>query len=294
MMRRLLLVLLLATTGLTPVSVHAQITTNVFFRVFQIKVDDKVGTAFALDVDGRQYLITAKHMVAEWKPGEPIDILKMAVSGEPREEWSRLKVANVFPCADPADVAVIVPSEVVTRYDFPLLPISDSVKLVIGQDVYFIGFPVPRGIRSRLLIPMDSTYPYPLGIAKRGIVSAIAGTTEAPQLLLDGYNIPGFSGSPIIFRDASQPAALVFYVAGVVTAFIPDLAHVTKPEPIEPHTDISKIEGWRLTEGKNGELMELKDTDEIVPLNSGIVIGYLIKPAIDLIHKHPIGPKVTK
>ncbi len=32
-------------------------------RVFQIALSDAIGTAFSLDVDDRQYLVTARHMV---------------------------------------------------------------------------------------------------------------------------------------------------------------------------------------------------------------------------------------
>ena len=39
------------------------ITSNVIHRTFHIRYRNGTGTAFAIDRDGRQYLITARHLV---------------------------------------------------------------------------------------------------------------------------------------------------------------------------------------------------------------------------------------
>src|ERR1700730_12291840 len=44
----------------------SQVTSNVLLRVLLIKTPLGSGTAFSMDIDGRQYLITAKHMVKGW------------------------------------------------------------------------------------------------------------------------------------------------------------------------------------------------------------------------------------
>ena len=41
---------------------------NVFYRVLMIRTSNGQGTGFTLDVDGRQYVVTAKHMVAGLQP----------------------------------------------------------------------------------------------------------------------------------------------------------------------------------------------------------------------------------
>jgi hypothetical protein len=46
---------------------QAQITSNVLRRVLMIQVGTTSGSSFTIDVDGRQYLITAKHLVAGLK-----------------------------------------------------------------------------------------------------------------------------------------------------------------------------------------------------------------------------------
>ena len=40
------------------------ITINVLLRVFQLKIGDSTGTCFTIDHNGRQYIITAKHVVS--------------------------------------------------------------------------------------------------------------------------------------------------------------------------------------------------------------------------------------
>ena len=39
------------------------ITANVIHRVFWIKYGESAGTAFTVDIEGKQYLVTAKHIV---------------------------------------------------------------------------------------------------------------------------------------------------------------------------------------------------------------------------------------
>ena len=38
---------------------------------------------------------------------------------------------------------------------------------------------------------------------------------------------------------------------------------------------------------------DFKDTDQMVPANTGIVIGHSIDKAVELILQHPIGPVVV-
>ena len=138
---------------------------------------------------------------------------------------------------------------------------------------------------------VNGLYPFPL--VKKGTISAQVEEKGATVILLDGYNNRGFSGGPIVYRDINQ-SKVVFYLAGVVSGFIPELVPVTTPEKIKPGQDVSQIEQWRNVKLKDGQMAELKDTEQMVPLNTGIVIGYHIQHAVDLVRKNPIGPKVPE
>lgn len=76
------------------------------------------GTAFTTDVDGRQYLITAKHVVAS------IDTaMRVGIDVQRKSGWFPLQVI-VYKCDDPFDIAVLIPSVQLT-VDLPLTPIQD-------------------------------------------------------------------------------------------------------------------------------------------------------------------------
>ena len=277
-MRRLLLCcFVLVTITLSAARSQAQVTSNVYMRILMIRVGNNTGTSFTMEVDGRQYLVTAKHLVANLKPEDSIEIFKA-------DQWSPINV-KVFRCEDPIDIAVLVPPALLTP-TFTLEPRTD--RFFFGQDAYFAGFPYGLSMSGK---KVNGLYPFPL--VKKGTISAQVEEKGATVILLDGYNNRGFSGGPIVYRDINQ-SKVVFYLAGVVSGFIPELVPVTTPEKIKPGQDVSQIEQWRIVKLKDGQMAELKDTEQMVPLNTGIVIGYHIQHAVDLVRKNPIGPKVPE
>lgn len=263
------------------VDLSAQITSNVYVRVLKIKVGDTMGTSFTMDIDGRQYLITAKHIVKNLNQEGSIEIDK-------NNQWSPISV-KVLKCLDPIDIAVLIPPKVLTP-TYPLEPISDSRKIIIGQDAYFAGFPL--GIS---MDPSGVNLDHSLAIVKKGIVSAQINEKGAIIYLIDGFNNHGFSGGPIVFRNVSDlnPNSPL-YLLGVVSGFPKDLSPVMTPEKVREDQDTSNVEQWRIVRLKDGQKAILRDTDQVVNLNPGIVIGYGIKHAIDLIRKNPLGPKIEQ
>jgi hypothetical protein len=124
----ILLAVLVSITATPP----PQVTANILRRTLLIRVASATGTAFTIEVDGRQYLITAKHVVSGLPDGanRTIDILK-------KKGRSALRV-TVFKCAEPVDIAVFIPPEQIPVND-PLDPTSTGI--AVGQDAYFVGFP---------------------------------------------------------------------------------------------------------------------------------------------------------
>jgi len=265
---------------------YAQVTSNVFERVMNVRVhpgteDDGTATAFTIDVDGREYLITAKHVVANLKDDDAIYVFM-------NNDWSALRV-KIFRCADPVDIAVLVPPRLLTvNFELP----SEQSKFYIGQEAYFLGF--PYGIR------IDATGingPYPMSVIKGARISgtvALDTQRKAVMILLDGYNNPGFSGGPIVYRDLNQ-GAVTFKLAGVVARFIPEVVPVMTKHNLKSFSEASKAskaQPWKIQQRVDGTYFEYVDSDTFVALNTGIVQGFLIQPAIDLIRQHPIGPIV--
>jgi hypothetical protein len=243
-----------------------------------IRVGDKIGSSFTIDIDGRQYLITAKHVVSTLKEKDTVDVWAS-------DKWIPVTV-DVFRCDGSVDIAVLIPPEQLT-VSFPLEP--TIVGMRFAQDVYFAGFPYGGYFTNAKNL---SAAPFPF--LKKGIISAQAKDPSGElAIYLDGHNNPGFSGGPIVYRDFDHNDAWVFKVAGVVSGYQPEFAPVLKPVKVKPNEDLSTVEPWRIRT-VNNQKVRYEDTDQMVSTNTGIIIGYRIDYAVDLIRKHPNGPKVKQ
>lgn len=205
-MRRLLLAvfLLLECCALT----QAQyLTSNTFNRVKKIAVGPATATAFTMEVDGRQYLVTAKHVIAALKGDEG----SIEIFSAPGKSL-KLKV-KILRCADPVDIAVLVPDHQLT-VAFPLSPVEGSI--VFSQDVFFIGFPYGDDALSTV---MEETA---VGFVRKATFSAQERRDGWILYYLDGINNAGFSGSPVVFQDYSKPGN-PWEIMAVVSGYRNDL-----------------------------------------------------------------------
>jgi len=266
---------------LSAVSAHCQVPASVLTRVLLIQVGDVLGSAFTIDVDGRQYIVTAKHVV-EKLPNEAASTIQV----RRKNSWAPLSV-TVFKCDDPVDIAVLVPPAQVT-VNLPLEPTSKG--LFDGQDAYFVGFPFALQFAKTY-----SSQPYVFGFVKKATVAQLDSMPDsnAQRILLDGYNNPGFSGSPLVFRDLNQ-SGFTFKVAGVIVSFESSLSPVMKKIKIQENQITPEDrEQNRVLRTNDGQVYRLKDTGELVRLNTGIATAWDIGSAVRLIRKHPIGPQTT-
>ena len=242
------------------------------------------GTAFTIDVDGRQYIITAKHIV-DGIPNEAESTIQI----RRKSGLVPLKV-RVFKCDDPTDIAVLVPPAQLT-VAFPLEPNAEGI--AVGQDAYFVGFPYGEGVAY-------GTLPDVFGHVKRVTLSALVKLPghKADQLLeLDGYNNPGFSGSPVVWVPVSKKnsGVLEYNVAAVISDFIYDATPVVKKKKELQPDQVTKedlLQGKVVRTITDGRYYQVESTDELVKLNTGIAQAWDIYPAIELIKQHPIGPKI--
>jgi hypothetical protein len=252
---------------------YGQVPDNVLHRTLLITVPPGVyGTAFTIDVDGRQYLITAKHVVAS------IDnAMRVGIDVRKRSGWSPLQVI-VYKCDDPVDVAVLIPPAQLT-VDLPLEP--DSSGLAVGQDAYFVGF--PYGLRFA-----------PTGLVSKAVVAQIERVADrrTGRILLDAHTNPGFSGSPLTYRTLSKGAP-AFDVAGVIAAFVPDELPVLHKKEIRADEVTTEDRTRNRLVFENGKWYRFEDSGEKVQLNTGIAIAWDIGPAVALIRRYPLGPKVS-
>ena len=175
------------------------VTDHILRRTFRIRYDGSTGTCFTVDVEGRRYLITAKHVVESIRSDA---VLQISRDGD----WVPLRVRLVGHSAGGIDVTTLAPQELFGMSH----PLRLTTKgLALAEDVYFLGF--PYGLGMDVKTKLNEGFPLPL--VKKAAVSAL-GLEDGP-ILLDGHVNPGFSGGPVVRRWSSERQTVI----GVVSAY---------------------------------------------------------------------------
>ena len=174
------------------------VTANILQRTFRIHYEGETGTCFTIDVQGKRYLITAKHVVESIQDDAAIDISHNRV-------WLPLRVRLVGHGAGDVDVTALAPQELFGASH----PLTTTTKgLVLAEDVYFLGFPYGLGMD----VKTDLNAGFPLPLVKKAVVSAL-GLEDGP-MLLDGHNNVGFSGGPVARRGTKEEQTVFGVVSG--------------------------------------------------------------------------------
>ena len=227
------------------------VTANILDRTFKILVGEHVGTCFTVDVEGRHYLITAKHVAGAIRDNELVDI-GIFHDGK----WKDVQVKLVGHGDGDVDVTVLAPQVVFSpRYELKLTMHG----LSLGEDVYFLGFPYGMMIPD---IPDKTTkflqdFPHPL--LKKATTSGFVEDTGTGPMYLDGHNNPGFSGGPVVRKWNGKEQIVV----GVISAYRYDRHYV-----LDEHD---------------------KKTSNTYDTNTGIVIAYDVRHVNRIIESNPIG-----
>ena len=229
------------------------ITKKVIQHTFYIQYNNARGTAFAIGREGKQYLVTAHHVVEDIVTGNCIQIYH-------KKRWKKTAVEVVGTGNDNVDVAVLaLPGQVA-----PQPPLEASIEgVTYSQPVYFLGFPL--GLSSGM---ENLNRGFSVPFVKAGVVSAIADATS--QIYIDAHGNKGFSGGPLVFAPKDKPAN-EFRVAGVISS---------APRPLR-HPVVDKS-GMPLV-GDDGEPIAYFRE------NQGLVVAIDISHVIDLIDANPIG-----
>jgi S1-C subfamily serine protease len=182
---------------------------NVIERIIFIKYNDHYGTGFTVEVNDKQYIITAKHVVEGIKQNDSIFFFQ-------DNQWKKIEVKNIKFKNPKIDAIALVPS-------IQLTPVTNveftSMDIVFGQEVYFLGFPF--GFITEVG-NLNNNFPMPF--VKKGICSNIDNkSTEVNIIWIDGYCNPGFSGGPIVFRDIFTEN---IKIAGVLVGYLPEHINV--------------------------------------------------------------------
>ena len=230
------------------------ITTGLLQRTFLIKYGDGTGTAFVLDRDDRQYLVTARHVVRGVTTGESISVFHGG-------QWKQIPIKVVGIGVGAPDIAVLAaPVQLAPAESLE----ASSDGLAYAQDVHFLGFPFGWDGGGE-----DVNLDHPLPFIKAGIVSSIK-HTDATRIYIDAHGNPGFSGGPVAFAKENDPQKVI-RIAGVVAE---------SPRP-----------NLRSVVDRSGKRLVDEDGEPIAYFaeNQGFVIAFGINHATDLINKNPTG-----
>jgi hypothetical protein len=204
MRNKLCFLLLLFVTFIFPM--QGQIQNNALLRVFMLRVGNFTGSGFTLERGGKQYLITAKHLVNSLpQKGATIEVYGAA-------SWEDLKV-NIITCKSPdVDIAALELEKPIS-VSFELEPSTKG--MVFGQDAYMLGYPF--GLHP--LAMGGKTIPF----IKRVTVSSMdQSNKDSVVWYFDGFNNPGFSGGPVVYWDRNNPNKMK--VAAIISGYRPDTA----------------------------------------------------------------------
>ena len=118
------------------------ITTNILQRTFQLRHNNYTGTCFTIDVDNRQYIVTARHLVEKVDEGSNLELFH-------DNEWKALPVRIVGHGMGNTDISVM-------SADFQLSPAhplpATTAGIILAQDAYFLAFPTVLPMRRENLI----------------------------------------------------------------------------------------------------------------------------------------------
>lgn len=249
------------------------------------------GTAFSIDVDNREYWITAKHLFTGIKNGpagsfdrRSVSVDLLAQSGEGSEEQDQHWLKENFAVIDPGkdiDILVLVPSHPLLEFPSSFNLNSEPGGVGLGGDCEFLGFPYGGGWRARR---KDGWIwlPYIKHCTVSAVLTENLGGKDTQVWVLDGINNFGFSGGPVLYGTGANQR-----VFAVVSGFHQEPLDVV-PAPTPNQSPSGVPPAPQLPGGHGGS------HEQVVEANSGFIIAFDIQPAIKAIRENPIGPLIQK
>ena len=269
-------------TSLLIAALSGQPTLELVNNVTRVASDRKSGAIFSIEVDGREYWLTVKHIVnsKDRPPYGFAGVASITLHLQNRVSSSWIPVA--FKVLDPGeniDIVVLAADHSLlqelgdlaplVKTDHLAKPVANTDGILVGNTCGFLGYPFDAW-RATFANSKSFLFPYAKGCT-------LAGKNEAEGYWwLDGFDNHGFSGGPVYF--GTGPALKII---GVISGYVSeraDVTHLTKTTPTRP--------------GEQSEVHE-EPTDYKAQVNSGFFHAYDITKALTVIHDHPIGASLT-
>lgn len=180
-------------------------TTNTYHKILFIK-GASYGTAFCIEVDDREYLVSAKHLFAD--PANTVSIKYLKA-----DKWIDLAVKTAWYGRNGCDAIAFALDNQISLSRFPLIPSTEG--MAWGQEVCFLGYPFQMSVQLGSALA-DRPFPF----VKRGNISAWLKEYDDTEIIfVDAINNEGFSGGPVIFQPHDQKHP---QVCGIVSGYRTD------------------------------------------------------------------------
>lgn len=199
-MRVAILILLIAYT--MPCLGQARANSNkavsqVLENTFMIKTDSGQATGFLIDLNNKEYLVTARHAFKIINKNGSQVTVKVLYDSVFKPFSGKL----LFHKSSTIDIALVELRVAIKKMDPPGL----TEERYLGEDCMFFGFPYGKFYTNA------RQYGY-IPFVKRAIISAMSDSV----IFLDGINNMGFSGGPVvIIEEGTQTVKIV----GVISAY---------------------------------------------------------------------------
>lgn len=169
-------------------------------RTHWILTEDSAGTGFFISYKEKNYMISAKHIFPKASHGDLVEFQTFT-----NDLWSEPLKGNIYFHQVPyVDIAVIpVPKQANVPYFDALKIFTDPF---LGDEGFLVGFPYDLGNQ------MAATNIKPFPMLKKVCFSG-SSNHRVPILFFDGWNNPGFSGGPILFKDRLEKKSPWYVVA---------------------------------------------------------------------------------
>ena len=162
------------------------ITANILQRVFRIKHNNKIGSAYTVEKGECQYLISASHVFEG-----ALEVRKLLIFHD--STWKSIEVEVAYNCLHADTIVFSIPSDL-----SPRLPVQYGTKgIIYGTWGYFLGYPLSIATPGCLVCRN-----FPLPLIKAVLISGMNSVFHGINIAyLDGHANRGFSGGPGIWID---------------------------------------------------------------------------------------------
>jgi hypothetical protein len=268
-------------TGIQTSAQSAQVTVGTITRTVMVKSQYGTASIFSIDVDKREYWITAKHVLtgAKHPPFGSVEAKEVTLSLlSPDASAGQLNwVPEVFSVIDPGkdiDIVVLAPKVHIVDALVPPATIS-SVGAPIGGDCEFLGYPGTLGGGWKSKWEDGKTYWFPF--IKH---CTISGQFIEPLRfwVLDGINNEGFSGGPVVILTGAAQE-----IMAVISCYLTEPADVVSVAS-------GPVPAMKKSKPTPAPAQAVSQRQQVANVNSGFIIAFDIDYALDAIKKNPIGP----